>query len=57
MKRYIKVHYKWLDTLESLKNGICYLQIGKYAYEVYTDAKIGKIQAETDEISETGKIR
>lgn len=48
MKRYIKVKGRWLDTLESLKAGYCYLKIGKIIYEIYSDTKLGYLQAESD---------
>lgn len=56
MLRYIKIRNKYIDTLEALKNGICYLVIGKHVYDVYTDIKIGRIQGEKDVLSENDKL-
>lgn len=52
MKRYIKIHNKWVDTIEALKDGICYILIGKWVYDAYTDIKYGHLQDETDTLED-----
>lgn len=48
MKRYLKVKGQWIDTLEALKNGICYIVINNKVMDAYTDYEIGTLEDETD---------
>ena len=56
MKRYIKVHNKWIDTLIQQKAGYYYYVIGKKVYclpdENMVDYEVGKLQDETDILSD-----
>ena len=48
MKRYLKVKSQWIDTLEALKNNICYIVINGIVYDAYTDIEIGTLEDEKD---------
>ncbi len=48
MKRYIKIKGKWIDTLEALKSGICYIIINNKVMDAYTDVIYGKLEDEKD---------
>ena len=50
MKRYIKVNGQWIDTLQALKDGICYLIINNKVIDAYTDTQIGTLEDESDVI-------
>lgn len=50
MKRYIKVNNQWIDTLEALKNSVCYIIINKKVIDAYTDTQIGTLEDESDVI-------
>lgn len=48
MKRYLKVKGQWIDTLQALKDGICYIVINNKVIDAYTDIKIGTLEDEKD---------
>ena len=52
MKRFIKVKSKWYDTLQSLKEGICFHNIDGVIYDLYTNTKLGELEEERDRLEE-----